>query len=73
MFSADDTGSSSSTSSSSDTTLTPPVAPPLQSVDEPLVEKVEQEQVYKSVVKNMNTGEVQEVKWVDPAMEANTQ
>ena len=25
-----------------------------------------------NVVKNMNTGELKEVKWVDPAMEANT-
>jgi hypothetical protein len=29
-------------------------------------------EVPMSVVKNMNTGEIREVKWVDPAMKANT-
>ncbi|GKY92666.1 hypothetical protein MPSEU_000236600 [Mayamaea pseudoterrestris] len=29
-------------------------------------------QTPRNVVKDMNTGEIKEVKWVDPAMEANT-
>ena len=29
-------------------------------------------QTRRNVVKDMNTGEIKEVKWVDPAMQANT-
>lgn len=32
----------------------------------------EQEDDQSSIVKDMNTGEIKEVKWVDPAMAANT-
>lgn len=48
-----------------------PEAKPLKSVDEP-VETATPKPATTSIVKDMNTGEVKEVQWVDPAMHANT-
>ena len=45
------------------------VAPALQTVDETLPPRPEPP---KNVVRELNSGEVREVKWVDPAMQANT-
>ena len=49
-------------------------AKPLETVDplQTTTEEAVAEKPTGSVVKNMNTGETQEVKWVDPAMAANT-
>jgi hypothetical protein len=43
---------------------------PLASMDDPEPEAPKLEQ--KSIVRDMNTGEIREVRWVDPAMSANT-
>ena len=60
MFNLDDDKSKTVSSS----------APSLATIDE--VKPVTEEPAIKNVVKDMNTGEVKEVKWVDPAMRANT-
>lgn len=48
---------------------------PLESVSAPKSEEeraAKIEEFKKSIVKDMNTGEIREVNWVDPAMAANT-
>ena len=45
-------------------------AAPLQSIDEPLA--ADESEDLSNVVTDMNTGETREVKWIDPAMSANT-
>mmetsp|Transcript_15789 Transcript_15789/g.20607 ORF Transcript_15789/g.20607 Transcript_15789/m.20607 type:complete len:135 (-) Transcript_15789:347-751(-) len=46
---------------------------PLQSMDEPEPEKAtDVDQTATNLVKDMNTGELKEVAWVDPYMMANT-
>lgn len=64
MFSTDDEKSTNAAS-----TLKADVSP-LATMDEPVA--VTSGEDAKSVVRNMNTGEIREVKWVDPAMAANT-
>lgn len=71
MFNVDDNDSKKSTT----TTVS---APELKTVDTSspttTMETVATEQapVVRNVVRDMNTGEIKEVKWVDPAMRANT-
>lgn len=45
-------------------------APALQTIDETVPPPLED--TPKNLVKNMNTGELKEVKWRDPDMQANT-
>jgi hypothetical protein len=73
MFSTDENESSSSTASS------PSTAQPLATMDEKVGSSVAPQMLTstpverpKMLAKNMNTGEVKEVKWVDPAMAAHT-
>jgi hypothetical protein len=56
--------------SAEDDTKKPALAAPLATMENAVSEAPRPET--KSVVKDMNTGEVREVKWVDPAMAANT-
>ena len=51
--------------------VTPPAAKALESVDAPETEGKSVAEP-SSLYKDMNTGEMKEVKWVDPAMAANT-
>lgn len=71
MFSTDD--------NEANTATTPPVAKPLATMEETLGSSVAPQIMTstpverpKMLAKNMNTGEVKEVKWVDPAMAAHT-
>jgi hypothetical protein len=57
--------------SADDDTQAGVAAKPLATMDEMAVEAAPKPAI-KNLVKNMNTGEVREVKWVDPAMAANT-
>jgi hypothetical protein len=70
MFSADDKGSAKSDF----------VAPPLALESDTTAaaapgaeESTPESDASKSYVRNLNTGEVMEVKWSDPAMQAHTQ
>jgi len=49
-----------------------PTAAPLQTVDEAETKEEGSPTEPGMVVKDMNTGEVKQVNWVDPAMSANT-
>lgn len=65
MFSADDDTKKADVAAA---------APALATMDTPVAaaaSSAEEEQA-KNFVRNMNTGELREVKWVDPAMSANT-
>ena len=76
MFSTD--GSESSSQSSTSTTVN--TASPLQVVEtltaadasQPAIRTSTPVERPKMVAKNMNTGEIKQVKWVDPAMQAHT-
>lgn len=73
MFNID--GKKEETSSSASvTTSSPPAAPALMTAGEATSSEVEdiEKPLVRNVVKDMNTGELKEVKWVDPAMRANT-
>jgi cytoskeletal protein RodZ len=75
MFSTDDNTKSTTKSASTNTppplstTTTKEFAPDLNT---PNMGVTPEAPTIKNVVRNMNTGELQEVKWVDPAMRANT-
>jgi hypothetical protein len=71
MFSTDDEkGTKAAPTPETSTIPQPNSAPALATMDEPVAAL--QPDTPKSVVRNMNTGELREVKWVDPAMSANT-
>ena len=77
MFS---TGESESSTAQTSTSTTVNTAGPLEVVEtstnieetQPTIRTSTPVQRPKMVAKNMNTGEIKEVKWVDPAMQANT-
>jgi hypothetical protein len=69
MFNVDDDQKKSESSAS---TTTPPTAPALATVDDMQSTESKETPVVRNIVKDMNTGEIKEVKWVDPAMRANT-
>ena len=46
--------------------------PTVEKLAEESMSMEEESAVSKNIVKDMNTGEIKEVKWVDPAMSANT-
>jgi Mg/Co/Ni transporter MgtE len=74
MFSTDD-DTDKAASASASSTIAPNSAPALATMDEPVAAAATTSTATdspKSVVRNMNTGELREVKWVDPAMSANT-
>jgi hypothetical protein len=71
MFSTDDDkGTKAAPTPETSTIPQPNSAPALATMDEPVA--APESDTPKSVVRNMNTGELREVKWVDPAMSANT-